>query len=67
MAKSKTEGTSQKPLQRWLVLTEYGAELQPLGARPLADQMAESIRPYRRRTSVVTETAYKRAYGEEND
>lgn len=59
--------TRQQPIQRWLVLTEYGVELQPLGARGAVDNFATAVRPYRRRCTIVTETAYRRAYGEDPD
>jgi hypothetical protein len=50
----------QAPLQRWLVLTEHGVELQPTGNRGLAWQFATAVRPFRRRTTVVSETRYQR-------
>lgn len=53
----------QTPINRWLVLTEFGVELQPIGNRALVDLFAEAVKPYRRRCTVVTETAYRRAYG----
>lgn len=53
----------QAPIQRWLVLTEHGVELQPVGNRGLVERTAKKLRPFRRRTTVVTATAYNRAYG----
>lgn len=66
MSEGQQGRTTQKPIQEWLVLTEFGVELQPLGQRGLVDQMAEAIRPHRRRTTVVTKTAYEKAYGGNN-
>lgn len=48
----------QMPIQRWLVLTEFGVELQPLGNRGLVERFADAIRPYRRRTTITTEQRY---------
>lgn len=52
--------SEQTPIQRWLVLTEHGVELQPTGCRGLVDQFAKAVEPYRRRTTVVSETRYRR-------
>lgn len=53
----------QAPINRWLVLTEFGVELQPTGRLPTAQIFAREVGPYRRKCSVVNEQAYKRAYG----
>lgn len=52
----------QKPIQRWLVLTEFGVELQPLGNYGSVQKFAEAIKPYRRLCTIVNEETYRRAY-----
>jgi hypothetical protein len=61
MRDEDVERTRQAQLQRWLVLTEHGVELQPTGSRGLAGEFATAVRPFRRRTTVVSETRYQRA------
>lgn len=62
MSSTSHASTHQAPAQRWLVLTEFGVELQPLGNRGIVEQFADAIRPYRHRLTVVTETRYKEVY-----